>query len=146
VHPEAGPRGPPFSIAQAGRAAGLFACCLSLLLPGPAEARPSLKRTRKSPTTVGLGRNCKADGDCSHASQRCQKEADLNGNLKPVGFCILPCAPIDERAGQTVRYLRVEPTTENIREAKKAPPPRCPPDYQCRSAGQGIAVDTCVKE
>jgi hypothetical protein len=119
---------------------------LPLLGTPPALARPGNKRTRSSPATVGLGKQCKVDADCSHTTQRCQKEADLDGKLRPVGFCILPCAAIDELAGQKIRYLRVDPTTENVKEAKKPPPPRCPPDYQCRSAGQGVAIDTCVKE
>jgi hypothetical protein len=126
--------------------AAALAVSLASAFPSTAQAKPAIKRTRETPATLGLGRNCHKDADCKHPSQRCQKEADVNGKVLPFGFCILPCTVIDELAGKKVHFGPVDATTENVQTAKKAPPPRCPRDYQCRSAGQGVAIDTCVKE
>ena len=70
------------------------------------------------------------------------KESDANGKELKEGICELPCAAID--AGMTDPQL--DPTAENVAAAKKPPPPRCPKTYQCRSAGNGVPIDLCIKE
>jgi hypothetical protein len=127
------------------RAASLL---LVLLLSLGAEARPSRRRRPPpDPRTVGLGRSCRVDHDCAKPKiQRCLKESDANGNPVPKGICVLPCAAIDEGTTKVVPGQPIDATPENVKEAKKPPPPRCPPRYQCRSAGAGVPIDLCVRE
>ena len=72
--------------------------------------------------------------------------AGANGKELKVGFCVLPCLAIDAGLTQVIPGQPIDPTPENVKEAKKEPPPRCPPHYQCRSAGSGVPIDLCIKE
>ena len=110
-----------------------------LLCAAGAEARRAHKLPR-DPRTEGLGRNCQKSSECKSRSQRCIKESDANGKAVPQGFCVLPCASFEAGTSKFVPGENVE-----ILKKKKAPP-RCPPTYQCRSAGSGVPLDMCVKE
>jgi hypothetical protein len=117
----------------------LFAAVL--LLTAAAEARPA-KKVSRDPRTAGLGKNCQRSGDCKHKSQRCLKESDANGKPLDKGFCVLPCASYEAGTAKMVPGATVAP----VQKRKKPPPPRCPPKYQCRSAGSGVPIDMCVRE
>ena len=42
--------------------------------------------------------------------------------------------------------VQAAPTPENVAKTKKVAPPRCPPRYDCRSAGTGVPIDMCVRQ
>lgn len=114
----------------------------------PVRHRHRKRRRARMPTdaaTAGLGRNCHKKSDCHHKRQTCLKESDMNGKPLALGLCVLPCAVIDEgfqrEAGQGL-----SPTPENVAKTKKRAPPRCPQRYQCRSAGNGVPIDICVRQ
>ena len=126
--------------------AGLCAALLAFGLASGAEAGRGRKYIAPDKRTTGLGNSCQTDAGCKGKEQRCLKEADANGKELKVGFCVLPCLAIDAGLTQVVPGHPLDPTPENVKEAKKAPPPRCPPHYQCRSAGSGVPIDLCIKE
>ncbi len=126
--------------------AGLCAAAAVLLCAAPAQARPGRKHVPETPKTAGLGKDCKKSSDCKSKAQRCLKESDANGKEKPVGFCVLPCLAIDAGTTKVVPGKPIEATPETMKQARKPPPPRCPPHYQCRSAGAGVPIDLCIKE
>jgi hypothetical protein len=98
----------------------------------------------KDPRTQGLGHSCKQNKDCKNKAQRCLHESDMAGKPIPVGFCALPCAPIDAGTTKVVPGAPLEATPKNAKDKKV--PPRCPAKYQCRDKGQGVPIDMCVKE
>ena len=116
------------------------------LLAAPVFAGRGRKHIPPDKRTTGLGKNCKHDRECKGKTQRCLKESDANGKEKNEGFCVLPCLAIDAGIAPVVPGQPLEPTEENVKEAKKPPPPRCPPHYQCRSAGSGVPFDLCFKD
>src|SRR3954468_10165904 len=118
----------------------MHALFAAFFLLAAAEARPA-KKTPRDPRTVGLGRNCKHAKDCNGHGQRCIKESDANGKPKEQGFCVLPCASFEAGTTKVVPGAPVDTSKKT-----KKPPPRCPPKYQCRSAGAGVPIDMCVKE
>ena len=118
------------------------ALLLFALSGAPARASQSKKPSR-DPRTVGLGRSCKSAKDCNGHGQKCLKESDANGKPKEQGFCVLPCASLE--AG-TTKVVPGAPVDTSKKGMNKKPPPRCPPKYQCRSAGAGVPIDMCVKE
>jgi hypothetical protein len=111
-----------------------------LLFAAAAEGSRS-KKVSRDPRTEGLGRSCQQTSDCKHRGQRCLRESDANGKPVPQGFCVLPCASIEAGTTKVVPGAPVDMS----KKAKK-PPPRCPPKYQCRSAGAGVPIDMCVQE
>jgi hypothetical protein len=117
------------------------ALLLAVLLIG--AARPA-KKISRDPRTEGLGRNCHVSKDCRHKSQRCIHESDANGKALAAGFCVLPCASFEAGTAKVIPGEQVGPISK--KEAKKKPPPRCPPKYECRSAGAGVPLDMCVKQ
>jgi hypothetical protein len=117
-----------------------------LFASSPGLARAGNKRVHLTAKTRGLGKSCRQDGDCQNSAQRCLKTADIDGKPKPVGFCVLPCTPIDELAGKNVRPQQMDATPENVQSTRKVAPPRCPRDFQCRTAGGGVPMDLCMKE
>ena len=117
-----------------------------LLAASPALAGRGRKHIKETPKTAGLGKDCKRSSDCRSKAQRCLKESDANGKETKVGFCALPCAAIDAGITMVIPGQPIEPTAENVRDAKKLPPPRCPPHFQCRSAGSGVPIDLCIRE
>jgi hypothetical protein len=131
-----------------GACLGCLALCLGLiLLDAPAaEAGRGRKHIPPDSRTTGLGGSCSARAPCKSKAQRCMKEMDANGKELAVGFCVLPCHAIDAGLTQVIPGQPIDATPENVKEAKKAPPPRCPPHYQCRSAGSGVPIDLCIKE
>ncbi len=122
----------------------MLAFCAALLLAGIAEARPP-KKISRDPRTVGLGRNCHQSKDCKHRLQRCVHESDAQGKPLAAGFCVLPCASFEAGTSKVVPGEPVSPSVAK-KELKKKPPPRCPPKYECRSAGSGVPLDMCVKQ
>jgi hypothetical protein len=116
------------------------ALLLFALAAAPVHARPA-KRIPRDPRTVGLGRSCKQNADCKHRGQRCLKESDANGKPKDQGLCVLPCASFEAGTTKVVPGAQVD-----VSKKSKKPPPRCPPKYQCRTAGAGVPIDMCVKE
>ena len=126
--------------------AGLVAAVLCLGLPPEAEAGRGRKHIAPDKRTTGLGNSCQKSADCKGTTQQCLKEMDANGKELKVGFCVLPCLSIDAGLTEVIPGQPIEPTAENVKESKKPPPPRCPPHYQCRSAGSGVPIDLCIKE
>jgi hypothetical protein len=126
--------------------AAVLAVLAALLLSPAALAGRGHKHIAPDKRTNGLGKSCQSDSGCSHSQQRCLKEQDANGKPLKVGFCTLPCLAIDAGITQVVPGQPIEPTPENMKEARKPPPPRCPPHFQCRSAGSGVPIDLCIKE
>jgi hypothetical protein len=129
----------------------LLAATLGTLLAvvfvaGPASAGRSRKHFKETPKTTGLGKDCKRSSDCKSKAQRCLRESDANGKEKQVGFCVLPCLAIDAGTTKVIPGQPIEATPEAMKEARKPPPPRCPPHFQCRSAGTGVPIDLCIKE
>ena len=122
----------------------LFAALL--MFAAGAEARTSKhtsvsKKVARDPRTKGLGKSCSKAADCSHRAQRCIKEVNANGKPLDKGFCVLPCASFEAGTTKVVPGAPVD-----VSKKAKKPPPRCPPKYQCRSAGAGVPIDMCVKE
>lgn len=117
-------------------------CSLALA----AEARPGRKRVRETPKTVGLGHPCATKAACKHKAQVCLKGMDANGKQEKVGFCALPCLAIDAGTTKVIPGQPIVPDDDTKKDLKKKAPPRCPPDYQCRSAGAGVPIDLCIKE
>ena len=111
-----------------------------LLLAAPAS-RPAKKPISRDPRTVGLGKSCHKNADCKHRSQRCLNQSDMKGKPLGTGFCVLPCASFEAGTQKVIPGAPVDVT----RKAKK-PPPRCPPKYECRSAGADVPIDMCVKQ
>ena len=109
-----------------------------------AQARGRHRPKAPSAQTIGLGRSCKKRADCHGKKQVCLKENDAEGKRVAIGFCVLPCAPYE--AG-TTKVVPGEPPMSPAEYAKKkkAPPPRCPRAYECRTAGAGVPIDMCVK-
>ena len=118
----------------------------ALLLSAPARAGRGTKHFKETPKTAGLGKDCKQSSDCKSKAQRCLREADANGKERPVGFCVLPCLAIDAGTTKVIPGQPIDATPEAMKEARKPPPPRCPPHFLCRSAGTGVPIDLCVKE
>lgn len=122
----------------------MVAFCAALILLGAAETRPA-KKISRDPRTEGLGRNCQQNKDCKHRLQRCVRVSDALGKPLPAGFCVLPCASFEAGTAKVVPGEPVAPSKAK-KELKKKPPPRCPPKYDCRSAGAGVPLDMCVKQ
>ena len=118
----------------------MHALCAALFLLAATEGRPARKVSR-DPRTQGLGHSCKQNSDCKHRGQRCLKESDANGKPKEQGLCVLPCASFEAGTTKVVPGAPVD-----VSKKAKKPPPRCPPKYQCRTAGAGVPIDICVKE
>ena len=116
---------------------------LAIWLLAAAEPRPA-KKLPRDPRTEGLGRTCHVNKDCKHKAQRCLHESDANGKPVAAGFCVLPCASFESGTAKVVPGEQVGPITK--KEAKWKPPPRCPANYECRSAGAGVPLDMCVKK
>src|SRR2546430_13624035 len=112
-----------------------------LLATTTTDARPAKKPTR-DPRTIGLGKNCKKNSDCKHGAQRCVGQSDANGKIIAHAFCVLPCASFEAGMPKVTPGVTGEPA----RTKKRPPPARCPPQYQCRSAGAGVPIDMCVKQ
>ena len=120
---------------------------VSALWAAPASAAGAGKK-RASPGsahTKGLGRSCKTAKECRSKAQTCLHDEDANGKLTSVGFCALPCLSFEAGTTKVVEGAPLDPATAKLELNKKAPP-RCPPHYQCRSAGSGVPIDMCVKE
>jgi hypothetical protein len=120
----------------------MHALLAALFLLAAADARPA-KKIPRDPRTIGLGRSCHQNADCNHRGQRCIKEVDANGKPKDQGICVLPCASFELG---TTKVIPGAPVDVSKKAMKKKPPPRCPPKYQCRTAGAGVPIDMCVKE
>jgi hypothetical protein len=118
---------------------GLWA---ALLLAATATEARQAKKPPRDPRTVGLGKSCKKNADCKHPSQRCVGQSDANGKVISNAFCVLPCASFE--AGMP-KVIPGDPG-QATKTKKKPPPARCPPQYQCRSAGSGVPIDMCVKQ
>jgi hypothetical protein len=116
----------------------------ALLLVAPAGSRHA-KKLPRDPRTAGLGKSCHKNKDCKHRSQKCVHESDANGKPIEAGFCVLPCASFESGTEKVVPGEPVSPSMAK-KELKKKPPPRCPKDYECRSAGAGVPLDMCVKK
>lgn len=121
-----------------GAPSRLRAALLLALAASGAEAK-SAKKTSPDPRTRGLGHSCQQTSQC-RAAQKCIKQVDAKGKSLERGFCVLPCASFE--AGTT----KVAPGAAVDVTRRKKPAPRCPPKYQCRSAGAGVPIDMCVKE
>ena len=115
----------------------MTALLLAALLASPA----SHHKVARDPRTAGLGKSCRHNADCKHRSQKCVKEVDANNKPKEQGFCVLPCMSFEAGTTKVVPGAPVD-----VSKKAKKPPPRCPPKYQCRSAGSGVPIDMCVKE
>ena len=112
-----------------------------LLLAAPEARTAKAKKTQRDPRTVGLGKSCKKNGDCKHGAQRCIHQSDSQGKPLDKGFCVLPCASFEAGTQKVTPGAPVDVTKK-----KKKPPPRCPAQYECRSAGAGVPIDMCVKQ
>ncbi len=115
------------------RAAAALAALV--LLAAPAEARR--RHARRDPRTAGLGKSCQSNRGCRHPLQVCLHENDANGKLLKQGLCALPCTAID---------VGLKKDAPPATDKKQSTPPRCPKRYECRSAGQGVPIDMCVKQ
>lgn len=118
----------------------MHALLAALFLISAAGSRPA-KRPPRDPRTEGLGRSCRKNSDCKHRAQRCIRQSDAVGKPAAGGFCVLPCASFEAGTQKVTPGAPVDVS----RKAKK-PPPRCPPTYECRSAGTGVPLDMCVKQ
>ena len=125
---------------------GLITALLWMGLAPGTEAGRGRKHIAPDKRTTGLGSSCQKSAECKGKTQQCLKEMDANGKELKVGFCVLPCLAIDAGLTQVIPGQPIEATAQNVTDAKKAPPPRCPPHYQCRSAGSGVPIDLCIKE
>ena len=112
----------------------------ALLLASAPGARPAKKASR-DPRTVGLGKSCSRNADCKHRSQRCIFQSDLKGKPIGKGFCVLPCMSFEAGTQKVTPGAPVDVTRK-----AKPPPPRCPAQYECRSAGADVPIDMCVKK
>jgi len=125
-----------------------LAATLALLLP-PAVVQARSKRGKKvdaaSSRTAGLGHSCKQRSDCRSRSQVCLHQNDSQGKQTKLGFCVLPCSSFEAGTSKVIPGQPVEAKPQ-MTQLRKKPPPRCPPKYQCRSAGAGVPIDMCVKE
>jgi hypothetical protein len=124
-----------------------LAAALALLLPcaaAQARGRPTQK-VDPSGRTAGLGHSCKQRSDCRGRSQVCLHQTDAQGKQTKLGFCVLPCSSFEAGTSKVIPGKPVEATPQ-MAQLRKKPPPRCPPKYQCRSAGAGVPIDMCVKE
>jgi hypothetical protein len=101
------------------------------------------KEPKADPRTVGIGKSCKVNKDCSYKSQRCIHEVDVNNKPVAVGFCVLPCLSLEAGTTKVVPGAPIDPS---LASKDRKIPPRCPPKYQCRDKGQGVPLDMCVKE
>jgi hypothetical protein len=123
-----------------------LALLFALGAPAKSSSKSTVKKRPADPRIVGLGRNCHKSTDCKHKAHRCLHQSDANGKPVAAGFCALPCKTFE--AGTTpVRpgFPAVDAATTK-KLMKKPPPPRCPPKFQCRSAGSGVPIDMCVRE
>ena len=122
----------------------MAALLAALLLAAGASDGRHAKKPPRDPRTVGLGKSCKKNSDCKHSAQRCVGQSDANGKVIANAFCVLPCASFE--AGMP-KVNPLDPSQAAPSQTKKKPPPaRCPPQYQCRSAGSGVPIDMCVKQ
>jgi hypothetical protein len=112
-----------------------------LLLAAPAEARTAKKTIPRDPRTVGLGKSCHKNADCKHRSQRCIHQSDSQGKALDKGFCVLPCSSFESGTQKIIPGAPVD-----VSKKAKKPPARCPPKFDCRSAGAGVPIDMCVKQ
>jgi hypothetical protein len=130
------------------KTARALAAAAAFLLPcAVAQARGKLakKLDPASSRTAGLGRSCKQRSDCRSRSQVCLHESDSQGKQTKLGFCVLPCSSFEAGTSKVLPGQPVEAKPQ-MTQLRKKPPPRCPPKYQCRSAGAGVPIDMCVKE
>jgi hypothetical protein len=118
----------------------MHAVLAALFLIAAAGTRPA-KHPSRDPRTEGLGKSCRKNGDCKHRAQRCIRQSDASGKAAAGGFCVLPCASFEAGTQKVTPGAPVDTS----RKAKK-PPPRCPPTYECRSAGNDVPLDMCVKQ
>ncbi|HET9754808.1 MAG TPA: hypothetical protein VFP52_17680 [Myxococcales bacterium] len=118
----------------------MHALLAALFLMGAAMTRPA-RHPPRDPRTEGLGRSCRRNSDCKHRAQRCIRQSDAKGKAAAGGFCVLPCASFEAGTQKVTPGAPVDVS----RKAKK-PPPRCPPTYECRSAGNDVPLDMCVKQ
>ncbi|GAC1599184.1 MAG: hypothetical protein NVS4B10_10280 [Myxococcales bacterium] len=128
------------------RAVGVLALLLTTGVSAPAAAARTRPAKAPAPSTVGLGRSCKASTDCRSQSQRCLHESDANGKPTALGFCVLPCATFESGTSKVVPGQPAPPAYPLKKQLKKKPKPRCPPKFECRSKGAGVPIDMCVKE
>jgi hypothetical protein len=151
------------------RMAFLVAALLCAPAFGKAKPKPP-PAAKKDPRTVGLGRRCDKRSDCTGKSQMCMRLIDARGKMQQHGFCALPCASLESglaRPARTKAAAKEQPSTDAAAspggtEAGSPPavatapapkpqrtykrvPPRCPPRFQCRSAGAGVPIDLCVR-
>ncbi|MBS2025320.1 MAG: hypothetical protein JST92_23205 [Deltaproteobacteria bacterium] len=135
-----------------GRAAARIVLSLGLLVSltaaAPAFAKKATKKGRAAPDsrTVGLGRSCQKRADCKSKAQTCLKGMDQSGKEEAHGFCALPCLALDAGTTKVIPGQGIAPDENTKNDIKKKAPPRCPPKYQCRSAGAGVPIDLCIKE
>ena len=130
------------AVTARARPALLALAILAAVAPG---AQASRRHRSASAKTSGLGRSCKKKSDCRGKTQVCLKENDADGKQVATGFCVLPCAPYD--AGTTRVVPGEQPLSpQEYAKRRKAPVPRCPGKYLCRTAGAGVPIDMCVKE
>ncbi|MFL5361547.1 MAG: hypothetical protein ACJ79O_15635 [Myxococcales bacterium] len=149
---------------------------VSLSAEAKTKTKSKAAPKKQDSRTVGLGRSCKKRSECKSRSQVCLKMSDARGKELPKGFCALPCASLDMGLPKTAAPARPSlgadggvasqtdgglgpvaaaaeaantrpATAAEIKEAaKRRTASRCPPRFQCRSAGAGVPIDLCVKE
>ncbi|HEX4385217.1 MAG TPA: hypothetical protein VH083_19795 [Myxococcales bacterium] len=119
----------------------MYALLFAALLAATAHHKP---KAVKDARTEGLGHSCKVSKDCKSKSQRCLHESDVNNKPVAVGFCVLPCLPLEAGTTKVVPGAPLEATPQNAKDKKI--PRRCPLNYSCRDQGQGVPIDMCVKE
>lgn len=132
---------------RAGWALWAAAIAWVFLLAAPgASARPGRKHLAETAKTKALGRTCDKRASCAHKAQVCLKGVDANGKEEKHGFCALPCLAIDAGTTKVVPGKPLTPDEHTKDELKKKAPPRCPKNFQCRSAGAGVPIDLCIQE
>lgn len=121
----------------------MHALLAALLLMAAANGRPPKKAQKppRDPRVVGLGKSCHRNSDCKHRSQRCLNQSDMKGKPLGTGFCVLPCASFEAGTQKVIPGAPVD-----VSKKAKKPPPRCPPKFECRSAGADVPIDMCVKQ
>jgi hypothetical protein len=131
-------------------AAGVLLCVVAAPQVFARKAAASAKATKAAQAaaakTRGLGHSCKHTSDCQSRAQRCLHANDANGKATAVGFCVLPCASYDAGTTKVVPGQPAVPADKLTKKDKLPPPPRCPPRFECRTAGAGVPIDMCVKE
>src|SRR4029077_12697634 len=89
----------------------MHALLAALVLAAAADARPAKKPSR-DPRTVGLGKTCKKNKDCKHASQRCVSQSDSQGKAIGNAFCVLPCASFEAGMPKVTPGMPAEPSQQ----------------------------------